>query len=268
MIVPYEQDYIPRSGNPVANLGGFIVKFCRDVGRCCKLIVLSFAFLPVFFRSRREIILQMYCCGVKSFPVTSIVALFTGMILALQTGLILRSYGQEIMVGYLVSQTMFREMGPFMTALILAASVGSAMAAQLGSMTVSQEIAALEVMSINPVRFLVMPRLFAMMIMCPVLTAYTDLIGILGGGLVANTQLDVAWNAYCENVRFMLHEKELWVGFFKAWVFSVLIVGISCYQGMSARHGAVGVGNATRSSVVICFLLILIVGYIITRLFY
>jgi len=268
MLVPFENDYIPRGNNLITNFGRFAVKYCRDVGRCCKLIVITFQYLPQFYRSRQEIVRQLYICGLKTFPVTSIVALFTGMILALQAGLILQNYGQEMMVGYLVSQTMFREMGPFMTALILAASVGSAMAAELGSMTVSQEIAALETMSIDPLRYLVMPRMVAMMIMCPVLTSYTNMIGIFGGGLVASTQLDVGWNVYYEHVRMMLQEKELYVGIFKAWVFSILIVSISCIQGLSARNGAVGVGYAAKSAVVTCFLLILIVGYIITRIFY
>jgi phospholipid/cholesterol/gamma-HCH transport system permease protein len=171
-------------------------------------------------------------------------------------------------VGTLVAQAICREMGPIMTALILSASVGSAIAAQLGTMAVSEEIAALEVMSINPVRFLVMPRLLAMMLMCPVLTIYTDVIGIFGGGLVAVTQLDVSWPSYYENVLFMLTAKEIWIGVFKAWVFSLIIVSVSCYQGMSARDGAVGVGLATRRSVVISFLAILIIGYFVTRLFY
>ena len=107
-----------------------------------------------------------------------------------------------------------------------------------------------------------------MMVMCPVLTMYTDLIGILGGGLVAYTQLGVGWTMYFDNVRFMLYERELWVGVFKAWVFAIIIVAISCHQGMVAKDGAVGVGLATKKSVVACFLVILIVGYIITRMFY
>ncbi len=268
MIIPYEPDYFPPEGNSVARLGRFLLVYLRNVGRGVKLTLSAFAFLPLFYRSREEIGRQMFMSGAKSLGVTSVVALFTGMILALQAGIILRSYGQEMRVGYLVSQTMFREMGPFMTALILAASVGSAMAAQIGTMAVSQEIAALEVMSINPVRFLVMPRLLAMMIMCPVLTAYTDFIGILGGGFVAYTQLDVSWALYYDNVKFLLYEKEIWVGMFKAWVFSVLIVSIGCYQGLATTEGAVGVGRATRRSVVISFLVVLITGYMITRLFY
>jgi len=268
MIIPYEPDFFPPEGNFVARIGRFLLISLRNTGRAVKLVMAAFAFLPLCYKSREEISRQMFMTGVKSLGVTSVVALFTGMILALQAGIILRSYGQEMRVGYLVSQTMFREMGPFMTALILAASVGSAMAAEIGTMAVSQEIAALDVMSINPVRFLVMPRLLAMMFMCPVLTAYTDFIGIFGGGFVAYTQLDVGWALYYENVKFLLFEKEIWVGMLKAWVFSVLIVGISCYQGMAATEGAVGVGRATRRSVVISFLVVLITGYMITRLFY
>ena len=248
--------------------GWGVIRFILSVGGGTRMVFEAFRHLPSQWKNRREVIRQMMICGVKSFGVTSVVALFTGMILALQAGLILKSYGQEMRVGFLVAQTMFREMGPFMSALILAACVGSGMAALLGTMKVSQELAALEVMSIDPVRFLVTPRLLAMMVMCPVLTCYTDLIGILGGGMVAYTQLEVGWTVYFENVRFMLYEKELWVGICKAWAFSVLIVGISCWLGMNARDGAVGVGLATKRSVVINFLTILIVGYMITRLFY
>jgi phospholipid/cholesterol/gamma-HCH transport system permease protein len=268
MIIPYEPDYFPPNRNILARLGRFCLVYLRNVGRGLALIMEAFIFLPLFYRSRAEIARQLYLCGIRSFGVTSTVAMFTGMILALQGGLILKTYGQEGKVGFLVAQTMFREMGPFMTALILAASVGSAMAAQVGTMAVSQEIAALDVMSINPVRFLVMPRLFAMMLMCPVLTIYTDFIGIGGGGFIAYSQLDVPWSDYVENVDWMLTDKEVWVGVFKAWFFSILIVTISCYQGMAATHGAVGVGHATRRSVVISFLMILITGYVITRLFY
>jgi phospholipid/cholesterol/gamma-HCH transport system permease protein len=171
-------------------------------------------------------------------------------------------------VGTLVAEAMCREVGPIMTGLILAASVGSSMAAQLGTMAVSEEIEALEVMSINPVRFLVMPRLVAMMFTCPALTVYSNVIGIIGGGMVADTQLNVSWGIYYDNVLFMLESKEIWMGILKAWVFGCLIVSISCYQGLIATRGAVGVGMATRGSVVISFLMILVSGYFLTRLFY
>ena len=264
--------YEPDSLDPPASLltmagRNTLIKF-RNAGRGLFILAEALFWLPAVYQRRREVIRQLYICGVKSFPVTSIVALFTGMILALQAGLVLRDYGQQVQVGTLVSQTMCREMGPFMTALILAASVGSAMAAELGTMAVSEEIAALQVMSINPVRFLVMPRLVALMIMCPVLAIYTNIVGILGGMLVAYTQLNVSPASYYDNAMRHLHNKEVYVGLLKAFVFGIIITTVSCYEGLAATNGALGVGRATRRSVVLAFLLILVVGYYITRFFY
>jgi phospholipid/cholesterol/gamma-HCH transport system permease protein len=190
------------------------------------------------------------------------------MILALQTGIELRRFNQEVNIGAAVMVSMLREMGPFMTGLILAACVGSAMAAQLGTMTVSEEISALQIMSIDPVRFLVLPRLVAMAIMTPILAFYTCIMGVLGGGLVGITQLDVAWGKYIDNATRFAEVKDLYVGLSKAFLFGIIITIVSCHAGLSATHGAVGVGQATRKSVIISFLLILVVGYIVTRLFY
>jgi len=190
------------------------------------------------------------------------------MILALQTGIELRRFNQEVNIGTAVMVSMLREMGPFMTGLILAACVGSSMAAQLGTMTVSEEIAALEVMSIDPVRYLVMPRLLAMAIMTPMLAFYTCIMGVLGGGLVGMTQLGVPWVKYIENATRFADTKDLYVGLLKALVFGVIITIVSCHEGLSTTQGAVGVGLATRKAVIVSFLLILIIGYFITRLFY
>jgi phospholipid/cholesterol/gamma-HCH transport system permease protein len=219
-------------------------------------------------RARRETAMQLYVTGIKSLGVITVVAFFTGMILALQTGLELRRFGQEVNIGTAVTIVMIREMGPFMTALIIAASVGSAIAAQLGTMAVSEEISALEVMSINPNRFLVMPRLIALAVMMPILTVYTNILGILGGGIVGSTQLGVAFQAYLDNATRYAENKDLYVGLFKAFVFGIIIATVACYQGLNTTEGAVGVGRATRQTVIISFLMILIVGYMITRLFY
>lgn len=264
----YEPEFFVPPANVVAGAGRALLLKLRNAGRALAILGEALLWTVAVFQRRREVIRQLYVCGVKSFGVTSIVALFTGMILALQAGLVLRDYGQQVQVGTLVSQTMCREMGPFMTALILAASVGSAMAAELGTMTVSEEIAALHVMSINPVRFLVMPRLVALLIMCPVLTVYTNIVGILGGMLVAYTQLGVSPTAYYDNAMRYLHNKEVYVGLLKAIAFGAIVVTVACYQGLSAINGAVGVGRATRRAVVDAFLLILVIGYVITRFFY
>jgi len=210
----------------------------------------------------------MFVFGIKSLGVITIVAVFTGMILALQTGIELRKFNQEVNIGTAVMVSMLREMGPFMTGLILAACVGSAIAAQLGTMVVSEEIAALEIMSIDPVRFLVMPRLVAMSIMTPVLAFYTCIMGVIGGGVVGLSQLGVSWAAYMENATRFAEVKDLYVGLLKALLFGVIITIVSCHSGFSTTQGAVGVGMATRKSVIVSFLLILVVGYFITRLFY
>ncbi len=219
-------------------------------------------------RSRAEVVNQLYVTGLKSLGVITVVAAFTGMILALQTGLELRRFGLQVNIGTAVAVSMLREMGPFMTALIIAASVGSGIAAQIGTMTVSEEVSALEIMSINPVRFLVMPRLVALAIMMPILTIYTNILGIAGGGLVGATQLEVSFQAYFDNAQLYAQNKDLFVGLLKAFVFGVVIATTACHQGFSASEGAVGVGQATRRTVIISFLTILVLGYIITRVFY
>jgi len=265
-----EPEFRPPPANWRGRLGRAALLACRDAGRAVLMLAEATLELRRLFsrRARPVFVRQLYAAGIKSLGVISVVAFFTGMILALQTGIELRKVGQEVNIGVAVMVSMLREMGPFMTALILAASVGSAMAAELGTMTVSEEIAALEVMSIPPVRFLVMPRLAAMMVMTPVLTFYACMLGVAGGALVGATQLGVSPQAYLDNAIRWAENKDLYVGLFKSWVFGILITTVCCHQGFATAEGAVGVGRATRRSVVISFLSILVVGYIITRLFY
>jgi len=219
-------------------------------------------------RSWHEFLRQLQIAGIKSLPVITVVAIFIGMILALQLGIELQRYNQEVMIGRAVMVSMLREMGPFITGLILAASVGSAMAAQIGTMAVNDEVAALEIMSIDPVHFLMTPRLVAMMLMTPLLSFYTCMMGSLGGGIVGMTQLNVEWSQYMSAALDVAHRKDLFVGLFKALLYGILITTVACYEGFTATQGAMGVGRATRRSVITSFLLILIVGYFVTRLFY
>jgi phospholipid/cholesterol/gamma-HCH transport system permease protein len=240
------------------------------VGQAVLMSLEALLFIPTAFskRSRQEVLNQCYVTGIKSLAVISVVAAFTGMILALQTGLELRRFGLQQNIGTAVTVVMLREMGPFMTALIIAASVGSAIAAQVGTMVVSEEVSALEIMSINPVRFIVMPRLFALALMMPLLAVYTNILGILGGAVVGATQLQVSFQAYFDNARLYAENKDLYVGLVKAFVFGVVIATTACHQGFSASEGAVGVGQATRRTVIISFLVILVLGYMLTRVFY
>lgn len=256
--------------NAFGLFGRRVLLTLRNSGRALLITAGTLPKLRFMFssRNRHEVWCQLYLTGVKSLGVITVVALFTGMILALQTGLELRRFAQEVNIGTAVTVVMIREMGPFMTGLIIAASVGSAIAAQMGTMTVSEEIVALEVMSIDPRRFLVMPRLAALMIMMPLLTVYANFIGIAGGGVVGQSQLGVAYSAYFDNAMMYAQNKDLYVGLLKAFFFGIIICTVACHQGFSTTGGAVGVGQATRKTVIISFLSILVVGYVITRMFY
>lgn len=265
-----EPEFFEPVKNPIVRLGRSLMQFCREMGRAFIVTLAAFGHFPhaLSRRNRSEVAYQMFFTGIRSLGVITVVALFTGMIFALQTGIELRRYGQEEYVGGGVTVTMLREMGPFMTAMIIAASVGSSIAAQLGTMTVSEEVAALEIMSISPARYLVMPRLLALCVMMPLLTFYTNIVAILGGAIVAQTQLGVSRTSYFFNVVDYADVKDLYVGLLKAFIFGVVICTIACHQGFSTKEGAVGVGKATRQTVVSSFLLMLMLGYMITKLFY
>lgn len=260
----------PKPENGFQAVGQWVFSAIAEIGRAGTICLKGIAAMRYAFqkRSRREIVRQIHACAVKSIPVVSVVAFFIGMILALQIGIELRRYNQEYLIGPAVMASMLREMGPFMSGLVLAASVGAAMAAQIGTMTVNEEIAALEIMDIDPIRFLVMPRLVAMALTVPMMSFYTCWLALLGGAVVGYTQLSVPWTIYWQNAMDFANLRALYVGLLKACIFGFLIVTVSCYEGFKTSRGAVGVGIATRQSVVTNFLLILIVGYFVTRLFY
>lgn len=224
---------------------------------------------PTQLWKRRSMILrQMFVAGVQSLPVTLVVGVFIGFLLAYSAGIELARYGQQAVVGQLVAAAVCREFGPFMTGLILAANVGSSMAAELGTMKVSEEIDALEVMSIDPARYLVLPRLIAMAIMTPILTIFNDAVAILGGGIISITKLQLSWGKYYQYVLEGLTVKAIYTGLTKAIVFGIIIALVSCAEGLRTEGGAVGVGRATRTSVIRCYVLILVFGYFGTVIFY
>jgi phospholipid/cholesterol/gamma-HCH transport system permease protein len=252
-------------------MGRFLDWFCfrcYGAGFALSLLLGAFGQLPAAWRKRREIVRQLDRAVFGSLFVTFIVALFTGMILALQAGIELSRWGQEQNVGLLVSASMVREMGPVMTAFILAGLVGSTMAAELGTMKVSEEIDALEVMSINPVRFLVMPRIFALALACPVLSIFVDAVGVLGGAAVSRSLLHVDYNIYFDKAKNVLEMRDILGGLLKAFAFGVSIATIGCAQGLQAEHGAEGVGRVTMRAVVMAFVYVLIFDYLIAWMIY
>lgn len=251
-----------------ASTGRELIGIIRFSGFAILILWRSLLSLRNIINRRKEIIKQLYNASVSTLPVVSIVALFTGMILTLQSGIALKNYGIEELIGNIVIATLTREMGPFTAAIILIAAVGSTMAAEVGTMKVSEEIDALEVMSINPVDFLVMPRLVAMSVAMPVATVYICVLGVIGGSMVARSHLNIPFDSFYIHVLQSLWFKPVFVGLFKAFVFGIITSTICCANGLQAKNGAIGVGKATRDSVVASFLMILIVGYFITELFF
>ena len=251
--------------------GGVVATFFAALGRSVQLMMLALLGLPwVLLRrdSRQTFSRQLYTIGIGTLPVATVVAMFTGMILTLQLGIAFKQFSQEIMVAYTLSFAMLREMGPFMTGIILASCVGSAMAAQLGTMKINEEIAALEMMSIDPVRFLVAPRMWAILIMAPLLSFSTCIVAFLGGATVGFTQLDVPFLQFVAEIVTVAEVKDLYVGLLKAALFGAFICTISCSVGFATTHGAAGVGASTRRAVIYSFLAILAGGYFVTRFFY
>ena len=248
-----------------------IVKMLSVVGWSGIVMAKAIAYFPsVLIRktSRQTLITHLYQTGIRTLPVITVVSLFTGMILALQVGLELRRFNQEVYLGAAVMMSLIREMAPFSCGLCLAACVGSAIAAEIGTMKVNEEIAALEVMSIPPIRFLAAPRILALVAMAPLLAFYCCIIGTVGGGLVGNTQLGVDFGQYMSSAMSIAENKDLAVGLFKALVFGLVIGSVSVAEGLRTNMGAMGVGRATQRSVIASFLMILMFGYMITRMCY
>lgn len=244
------------------------IRITEFSGYSLVLIFQSVCFLPKVFEKRSEIVKQMYAAGAKSFLVVSIVAFFTGMILSLQTGLEMKKFGLENLIGQLVVTTLTREMSSFTTGVVLIASVGSSIAAELSTMKVSEEIDALEMLLINPVKFLVMPRVVALAIMFPVVSVYFTIMGIIGGGVVSYSQLSVEWDIYWKSCLLGLKLKAVYVGLLKSFLFGTMVAAIACANGLKAENGVAGVGQATRNSVIASFVMVLITGYYITAIFY
>jgi phospholipid/cholesterol/gamma-HCH transport system permease protein len=202
---------------------------------------------PVY---RRDIIEQFDLIGVGSLTVVLLAGLFTGAALASQTGITLDQFGARPVVGRLVSASIVKELGPVLTALMLTGRIGSGIAAELGSMVVSDQINALRALGTDPVRKLVIPRVLAGLVMAPILTVISDFVGIFGGWIVARFQLQVATGLYWSSVTQALFISDVQQGLIKPFVFGFAIVTIACHVGLRTTGGTQGVGRSTKIAVV------------------
>ena len=216
---------------------------------------------------RHDVIEQFDLIGFGSLTVVLLAGLFTGAALASQTGLTLDQFGARPVVGRLVSASMVKELGPVLTALMLTGRIGSGIAAEIGSMVVTDQINALRALGTDPIRKLVVPRVLAGIFMAPVLTVISDFIGILGGWVVARYQLQVSSSLYWASITKGLYMNDVWMGLSKPFVFGFLIVTIACHVGLRTTGGTAGVGKATTASVVAGSVAVIAADFFVTQFF-
>ncbi|MEN6617060.1 MAG: ABC transporter permease [Syntrophorhabdus sp.] len=255
---------------PFASIGGWAIRSIRNFGA---IAIFSFLAFINIFRSKqlREITAQVYSIGAKSSLIVMLVGLFTGMVLGLQLFYTLVKFGSVGALGSAIALSLVRELGPVLTAIMIAARAGSAMAAEIGILRNSEQIDALYAMGINPLRYLVSPRIAAAIISFPLLTAFFDLIGIFGGYVTGVVLLDTNAGTYFYRVQSSLDLIDIRGGFIKAIVFGAIVSCVCCFEGYFCHmrkdgFGAKSVGLATVSAVVISCVLILVSDYVVTSL--
>lgn len=245
-------------------IGKTFIGFFSEAGRMLLLLIeVIKQFLKPPLKLER-IFVQMEFIGVKSLFVVILVSTFTGMVLALQTYTGFRRFSAESMVGAIVALSLCRELGPVLTSIMVTARAGSAMAAEIGTMRVTEQIDALVVMAVNPVKYLIVPRIVASILVIPILTIISDYTGIVGGYIVGVKLLNINEGVYINRTIDLLEMSDIFNGLFKSVVFALLLSLIGCYKGYYTKGGARGVGKATTEAVVLACVVIFIADYVLT----
>jgi len=254
--------------SPLIALGHHVLVFVQDLGRIALFFLKGFVLIFSMPLQFNKILQQVYFIGMKSVFVICLTGAFTGMVLGLQGYYLLVKYGSTGALGSAVALSLIREMGPVLTAVMVIARGGSAMAAEIGIMRISEQIDALETMDIDAIRFLVSPRIAAALISFPLLTALFDVVGILGGYLTGSILLGLNPGLYFSRVESSVDLVDVNGGFIKSLVFAVIVVSICCFQGYythtRTEYGAKGVSQSTTSAVVLSCVMILIADYALT----
>lgn len=230
-----------------------------------------FTFLGPFRGKRLRLqnaVSQAMDVGVRALPILSLITFFIGLILALQSAYELRRFGALNYVATAVALSMTRELGPLITAIVVIGRSGSAFAAEIGTMKVTEEIDALETMAIDPVHFLVTPKFLAMILMLPCLTIWANAMGILGGAFFGVAQADFTWTRYIQASIESLFLRDVTTGLVKSVMFGMTITAVGCYEGLSTGAGAEQVGRSTTRAVVVSIFLVILVDLVFTALFF
>src|SRR5438034_85592 len=239
----------------------------ENIGEMVMLLWRTLRSLPLTFRQRFKVYDQLFEIGNASLLMACILSLFIGGVLTLQTGPYLAERGLASAIGGIVGYSLCRELAPVMMSILIAGRIGSAMAAEIGSMRVYQEIDALRTMNINPVHYLVLPRLVAISCALPILVIFSIQVGWMGGALVSvfNDRIGVGFTAFFNNLRETVDLAKIMNGLFKSFVFAVVIGTVSCHQGLQTIGGPRGIGRSVTKAVVNSIVLILILDYFVTR---
>jgi len=250
----------------ISLFSGWFKHAALEVQEYVRLVAATIAAIVTRPRYRYDIVEQLDLIGVGSLTVVLLTGFFTGAALALQSGLTLDQFGGRAVVGRLISASMIKELGPVLTALMLTGRIGSGIAAELGSMVVTDQIHALRALGTDPVRKLVVPRVLAGFLMAPLLTIVSDFVGILGGWIVSRFQLQVATGIYWQSVTQALYMQDVYMGLIKPFVLGFVIVTIACHVGLRTSGGTQGVGKATTVSVVAGSVAVIAVDYFVTQI--
>jgi phospholipid/cholesterol/gamma-HCH transport system permease protein len=249
-------------------LVGRVERFLAGVGEEARLFLEALYWSKAAPRNLDKILTHLLEFGNATLPIASLMALFIGGVLALQTGSRLAQFGLEGNIGSIVGLSMVKELGPVMTALLVAGRVGSAIAAEVGAMNVYEEIDALKTLDINPVRYLVMPRLLASLIAVPALCMYVNVIGLLGGAIVSavNPKISVSFRLFRLNFQEVVKFSDVMDSVLKSVVFGTAVAVTCCYVGLKTTGGPEEIGRAVTRAVVLSFMLIFVLNYLITRI--
>ena len=247
-------------------LGKKVVDLCARTGRVVNLFLSACALAKN--ADPREVLRQMAKLGADSLPIVSMTILCTGMVMSVQTAKEFVRFGAADSVGGIVAIAMGRELAPILTGVVVAGRIGAAIAAEIGTMKVTEQIDALRVMATSPVQYLVAPRLSAIVLMMPVLCVYANLVGDVGGWFVAENYAGIGTHMFLESIRGFIEPWDIIGGMVKSLFFGAIIAIIGCHKGLTARQGAEGVGLATTASVVLSIILIFICNYFLSVILY
>lgn len=249
-------------------MGRGTLRFLGYAGGIAKLSAESVSILAALQLRVAETFNQAYFLGLQSFTIVVLTSLFTGMVISLESAEQAVSYGFANLVGGVVAFGAARELGPMLTAVVVAGRAGAAIAAEMGSMVVTEQIEALEALGLSPARMLVVPRLIGLMAMLPVLTIFADVVSILGGMWIANTVAHIGYAEFIDSVRQRVVTADFLKGLIKAVVFAAIIVLVGSYQGLRTRGGAAGVGRSTTSAVVNAIILIFVSNFLMSYILF